>query len=209
MISQLIISSNPKSTNSYLKKHYPSSIYSHNIETNTSIKIKDIKDFISKINLSHPTNERLFHYIHNAHNLTNPAQNALLKTLEEPPNNTTLILISANKNQLLETIISRCQIVELATDIFYYKTDIPLKELVSKSYKELISLSSKLAKESPEFLLTYVNDLRIGLRNSPSINRKLALSIINETYVNLKTTNANHQLLLESCFFRLKQLSKR
>ncbi|MBN2643910.1 MAG: DNA polymerase III subunit delta' [Desulfuromonadaceae bacterium] len=37
------------------------------------------------------------------------AANALLKTLEEPPDNTLLLLISAHPEQLLETIRSRCQ----------------------------------------------------------------------------------------------------
>lgn len=41
--------------------------------------------------------------------LLNPAgQNALLKTLEEPPAGTTLILVTANEDRLLPTIRSRC-----------------------------------------------------------------------------------------------------
>ena len=35
--------------------------------------------------------------------------NALLKILEEPPENTTLILVTDSKNALLPTVISRCQ----------------------------------------------------------------------------------------------------
>ena len=38
--------------------------------------------------------------------------NALLKILEEPPENTTIILVSDHKKMLFETIISRCQSVE-------------------------------------------------------------------------------------------------
>jgi len=42
--------------------------------------------------------------------LLNPAgQNALLKTLEEPPTGTTIILITSNEDRLLPTIRSRCQ----------------------------------------------------------------------------------------------------
>jgi len=44
--------------------------------------------------------------------LANPeAQNALLKTLEEPPNNSHLVLIATSADALLETVRSRCQIV--------------------------------------------------------------------------------------------------
>ena len=39
--------------------------------------------------------------------------NALLKILEEPPENTTFILVSDHKKMLFETIISRCQSVEI------------------------------------------------------------------------------------------------
>lgn len=41
--------------------------------------------------------------------LTADAQNALLKTLEEPPGETTLVLIATNPDALLTTIRSRCQ----------------------------------------------------------------------------------------------------
>jgi DNA polymerase-3 subunit delta' len=44
-----------------------------------------------------------------AHCLNIAASNALLKTLEEPPPDTVLILISSTPHQLLKTILSRCQ----------------------------------------------------------------------------------------------------
>ncbi len=46
--------------------------------------------------------------------LTSGAANALLKTLEEPPGATLLILLSAQPQRLLETIRSRCQPVHFA-----------------------------------------------------------------------------------------------
>lgn len=47
--------------------------------------------------------------------LLNPAgQNALLKTLEEPPAGTTLILVTGHENRLLPTIRSRCMRVAFA-----------------------------------------------------------------------------------------------
>lgn len=44
-----------------------------------------------------------------------PAANALLKTLEEPPAQVTLLLTSARPHALLPTIISRCQVLNLRT----------------------------------------------------------------------------------------------
>ena len=43
------------------------------------------------------------------------AQNAMLKTLEEPPNNSHIILIARSADGLLETIRSRCQLVQFAS----------------------------------------------------------------------------------------------
>ncbi len=43
-----------------------------------------------------------------AHAMNQPAQNALLKTLEEPPRDTILILVSSAPDKLLPTIRSRC-----------------------------------------------------------------------------------------------------
>ena len=40
-----------------------------------------------------------------------PAANALLKTLEEPPGDTTIVLIASNINSRLPTIVSRCRTV--------------------------------------------------------------------------------------------------
>jgi replication-associated recombination protein RarA len=51
--------------------------------------------------------------IEDAHLLTIEAQNALLKTLEEPPEGTVLILAAAHERALLPTIRSRTQIISI------------------------------------------------------------------------------------------------
>jgi hypothetical protein len=50
--------------------------------------------------------------IDDAHKMTAEAQNCLLKTLEEPPADSLLILITSDKQALFQTIVSRCQVVE-------------------------------------------------------------------------------------------------
>ncbi len=50
--------------------------------------------------------------INDAHMLTVAAQNALLKTLEEPPQHSLLILVANNPDALLPTVRSRCQRVQ-------------------------------------------------------------------------------------------------
>ncbi|MCG3178996.1 MAG: hypothetical protein BIFFINMI_01326 [Phycisphaerae bacterium] len=52
--------------------------------------------------------------IRDAHLMNDEAQNALLKTLEEPPPGTWLILLTDQAHQLRETIRSRCQLVRFS-----------------------------------------------------------------------------------------------
>ncbi|MEM4247762.1 MAG: hypothetical protein QXH80_00690 [Candidatus Nanoarchaeia archaeon] len=58
--------------------------------------------------------------IFDAERMTEDAQNAFLKTLEEPPGNSIFILCSSNPRMLLPTIISRCQRLLLIENICSY-----------------------------------------------------------------------------------------
>jgi DNA polymerase III subunit delta' len=51
--------------------------------------------------------------VEEADRMNDPAQNALLKTLEEPEADAVFVLISDNEEELLETLRSRCRIVHL------------------------------------------------------------------------------------------------
>ena len=57
--------------------------------------------------------ERRLLIIEDAESLLEPAQQALLKTLEEPPQSVTLVLLADEPEALLETIRSRCQEISL------------------------------------------------------------------------------------------------
>lgn len=70
--------------------------------------VDNIRELIPQANLrSLSGNYRIF-IIDEAHNLSVSAQNALLKTLEEPPKNVVFILISTNPNKFIPTLYSRC-----------------------------------------------------------------------------------------------------
>ena len=51
--------------------------------------------------------------VESAENMTIEAQNALLKTIEELPENAQLILGAVSENSFLPTVLSRCQIITL------------------------------------------------------------------------------------------------
>ena len=55
--------------------------------------------------------------INNAERLNASAANSILKFLEEPADNIIAILVTENQYQLLDTIISRCQLISLNKDV--------------------------------------------------------------------------------------------
>ena len=59
------------------------------------------------------------------------SQNALLKTLEEPPSYINIILITSNMNNLVPTIISRCQVVK-----FYPVENKKIMEILVERYEK-------------------------------------------------------------------------
>jgi DNA polymerase-3 subunit delta' len=73
-----------------------------------SIKVDQIRQLGLSIALKPIASERKVYIINNAENMTEEAQNALLKVLEEPPTYATIIIITSNKEKLLKTIKSRC-----------------------------------------------------------------------------------------------------
>lgn len=81
-------------------------------EEGTTIKVEYIREVIEKIIEKPIVSEKKVYIINNCEKMTKEAQNCLLKTLEEPPEFVTIILVSANENLILNTIKSRCTSVK-------------------------------------------------------------------------------------------------
>jgi DNA polymerase-3 subunit delta' len=75
---------------------------------NGKISVEQIRDLKERFALSSMGEQYKVAIIDDAHKMTTQAQNALLKTLEEPKGKSLLFLIAAQPEQLLETIRSRC-----------------------------------------------------------------------------------------------------
>ena len=72
-----------------------------------------IRSFMNALYLTGSTEGGKVGIIYEADRMNRESQNALLKTLEEPPRETTLILCTANPGSLLATTRSRCQQLRL------------------------------------------------------------------------------------------------
>ncbi len=79
----------------------------------TDIRIEQVREMEQRAALGPFEGKRLVFIVEPADKLHFTAQNALLKTLEEPPPNVTLLLLTSQEQELLPTIRSRCQRLEL------------------------------------------------------------------------------------------------
>jgi DNA polymerase-3 subunit delta' len=93
----------------FLAGSHPDVLWIRKPEDKTGIGVEQIRDMQTEIKVKPFQAGRRVCFIENAHLMTEQAQNALLKTLEEPPPFTLLILLADNSNALLPTILSRCQ----------------------------------------------------------------------------------------------------
>ena len=83
-------------------------------EKPNTISVDDIRVQINNDVAIKPYSSHYKVYILNeAEKMTPQAQNALLKTLEEPPEYAVILLLTANVNSLLPTILSRCVVLNM------------------------------------------------------------------------------------------------
>ena len=96
-----------------------------------SIKIEPIRNLIAQVSLQSYESTYKIAIIDDAHLMTTDAANCLLKTLEEPTENTIFILITSRFQRLPATILSRCQQVT-----FHPLSTEQVRNLLLKRYPE-------------------------------------------------------------------------
>jgi len=88
----------------------PASENTYHIQSETAIGISDIRAIQHYLSRKATSNQPRTVIVHAADTMTIPAQHAFLKTLEEPPANTAIYLVTPKPDLLLPTILSRCQV---------------------------------------------------------------------------------------------------
>ncbi len=189
-------------------------------KTDVSIGVSDIKLLKQKLFLKPLRGEMKALIMQNAESLTIPAQNALLKVLEEPPNNTLIILTTERKDILLKTILSRCKIISISSSPKVLLDDdkkafeILTRKLPEHSIGESLRLAQDLSKNKQhaiewlEKAILVARTLLIKTLSQKDTYRNGALVSLlrklTDTYTILKTTNANARLQLETMFLTLR-----
>lgn len=115
-------------------------------------QLEDLQKDFSKKALQ--TSKRVY-IIKQADRLNQSAANSILKFLEEPEENIIAILITDNIYQMLETIISRCQIVPLLKE----KVDLKNNYLDKIKYYFEIEEDSEILKEKTNSFIRFITSI--------------------------------------------------
>ena len=139
-----------------------------------SIKVEDANNIITKLSTKPIFSNYKIFVILNAENINEIAQNKLLKSIEEPTNNSIFIFTASKTDKLLPTIMSRL-----------YKIYIP------KPSTEDFILMAKELKETGVDIFKYINTNlnlteMLNFANNPSYSD--TLNTIQTLLTNLKTT---------------------
>ncbi len=162
-----------------LSNNQPDIIYVSHEKPNT-IGVEDIRKQINgDIDIKPYSSPRKIYILNEGEKMTVQAQNALLKTLEEPPAYAVILILTTNVDELLPTILSRCVVLNMKP-----VTDVQVKKYLMEvlgvpDYKANICVAfargnigkAKLLASSEEFekvkdeaitLVKCINDMEIN-----------------------------------------------
>lgn len=119
----------------------------HEMDAASNNSVNDIRNLIDQVRFAPQVGKYNVYIIDEVHMLSAGAFNAFLKTLEEPPNHAKFILATTEKNKIIPTILSRCQIFDFkqisCEDIVKYLTFIIESEGIKAEHQALFIIAQK------------------------------------------------------------------
>ena len=148
-------------------------IYELDAASNNSVD--DIRSLIDQVRYAPQAGKFKVYIIDEVHMLSNAAFNAFLKTLEEPPSYAIFILATTEKNKVIPTILSRCQIYDFnrieISDIKSKLVDILKKEKIEYEDEALHIIAQKAdgamrdALSTLDLIKTFSKNSKISLED--------------------------------------------
>ena len=145
-------------------------------ETGKQLKIAQVRELIEYVALKSFSGKQKVAIIEPADAMNRATANALLKTLEEPPSQSMLFLLSHRPSKLPITIRSRCQRIDFKpaykqTDIDWLNNQMDDSKLSAEALLRLagggpLKALSLIGDEQLEFRHTLVNDLKLMNRKN-------------------------------------------
>ena len=164
----------------------------------TIATVRRLNQFLARIPLSAKNNICL---ITDAAAITIPAQNALLKTLEEPPQSAQIILLADSTAKLLPTVVSRCQLINLGDNDQLSEAELKVqekifKQIVAAKMGERIALAATFSAEAKNFCANQLKFLRLELRQENVARIKRLQASLKYLDANVNPKLVLEQLLL-------------
>ena len=174
-----------------LEDDFEYNIFELDAASNNSVE--DIRNITDQIRIPPQTGRYKVYIIDEVHMLSNQAFNAFLKSLEEPPEHVVFILATTEKNKILPTILSRCQIYD------FKKVD----------NESIVKLLSKICKEKKvkyeDGSLSLIAERSDGsIRDSLSIFDRLVSFTDSNLTISEVTSNLN--VLDFNTYFKISEL---
>lgn len=153
-------------------------------EKPNTIGVEDIRTQINgDIGIKPYSSPRKIYIMNEGEKMTPQAQNALLKTLEEPPEYAVIMILTTNLNSMLSTILSRCVVLNMKPVKDTLVRKYLMEEMKIPDYKADICVAfargnvgkARLLAASEEFdnikeeaitLLKYIDDMEISEVNA-------------------------------------------
>ena len=161
--------------------------------------VDDIRNLNEQVRIPPQVGRYKIYIIDEAHMLSAAAFNAFLKTLEEPPKHAIFILATTEKNKIIPTILSRCQIYDFKSisrsDIALHLKNISLKNNI-KFEDEALNIISETAEGAMRDALSLYDRL-VNLTNSNLTTLLVSenLNILNhEIYIQLTEKLLNNNI---------------
>lgn len=191
--------------------------------------VEEIRELINNVKIMPTSLKKKVYIIDEVHMLSQSAFNALLLTLEEPPEHVIFILATTNLESVPITIVSRCQRFEFKRitdeDIIErlkyvcevegisYEED-ALKEIADASdggLRDALSILDQLSKNDTTITVNMVSD-EIGSISNKKLEELIKcvdqnnIAAINEVFDNLESTNLNYKVFVKKIIYLLTKL---
>lgn len=155
-IGEIVITNDVSFEIENIKQIYPN----NRIYLESDFKINDARAVINESYISSNTQKCI---VIAGDNFNIEAQNALLKVLEEPPNNIKFILVAKSKNAILPTILSRMIISNKKNKVIRKDFGLDLNTLNLRSITEFVKNLNYVSKEESRQM---IEDLLFSLNKS-------------------------------------------
>lgn len=128
--------------------------------------------------------------IFNGNNISLDAQNALLKTLEEPPGDAVILIGVDSETKLLPTVLSRCLVLNHEAGIMNQASEFDLNQILDASIEEKFEIIEKASDKDQllnDLTQSYRQKVLRGEGSGEFLEELLQAQIWKESNVNVRT----------------------